>query len=60
MNLIKLQDTKLIHRNLLHSFTLTMKKSERDIKETISLTIASKRMKYLGIKSYLRRQKTIL
>ena len=25
MNLVKLHDTKLIHRNLLHSYTLTMK-----------------------------------
>ena len=25
MNIVKLQDIKLIHRNLLHSYTLTMK-----------------------------------
>ena len=35
-------------------------RSEREIKETIPFTVTSKRMKYLGIKSYLRRQKTIL
>ena len=29
MNLVKLQDTKLIHRNLLHSYTLTMKEKLR-------------------------------
>ena len=32
--------------------------SEREIKETIPFTIASKRIKYLGKKTYLRRQKT--
>ena len=49
MNIIKLQDIKLIHRNTLHSYILTMKKSERKIKETIKLTTATKRIKYLGI-----------
>ena len=37
-----------MHRNLLHSYTLTMK-SEREIKETLPFTIATKRIKYLGI-----------
>ena len=32
--------------------------SEREIKETISFTIASKRIKYLGINLYLKRLKT--
>ena len=32
-------------------------RSEREIKKTISFTITSKRIKYLGI-TYLRRQKT--
>ena len=48
MNLVKQQDTKLMHRNLLHSYTL-MKNSEREIKETLPFTIATKRIKYLGI-----------
>ena len=48
MNLVKLHDAKLICRNLLNSYTLT-KKSEREIKEAIPFTIASKRVKYLGI-----------
>ena len=48
MNIVKLQDIKLIHRNPLHSYTLTMKK-QKEIKETIPFTIATKRMKYLGI-----------
>ena len=48
MNLAKLQDTKSIHRNHLHFYMLT-EKSEREIKETIPFTIATKRIKYLGI-----------
>ena len=48
MNTVKLQDIKLIHRNPLHSYTLTMRK-QKDIKETILFTIATKRIKYLGI-----------
>ena len=38
-----------MHRNLWHSYTLTTKKSEREIKETIPFTITTKRIKYLGI-----------
>ena len=49
MNLAKLQDTKSIHRNHLHFYILTIKKSEREIKESIPFTIATKRIKYLGI-----------
>ena len=48
MNIAKLWDIKLTHRNPLHSYTLTMKK-QREIKETIPFTIATKRIKYLGI-----------
>ena len=48
MNIIKLQDIKLAHRNSLHSYTLTMRK-QKEIKETIPFTIAKKRIKYLGI-----------
>ena len=48
MNIVKLQDIKLKHRDPLHS--LKKKKNEkREIKETISFTIATKRIKYLGI-----------
>ena len=47
MNIVKLQDIKSTHGNLLHSYTL--RKIEREIKETISFTIATKRIKYLGI-----------
>ena len=45
MNLVKLQDTKLIRRNLYTN----NKMSEREIKETIPFVIASKRIKYLRI-----------
>ena len=48
MNLVKLQDIKLICRNPLHSYILP-EKTEREIKETISFIIATKRIKYLGI-----------
>ena len=47
MNIVKLQDINLIHRNPLHSYTLTMRK-QKD-KETIPFTIAKKRIKYLRI-----------
>ena len=47
MNIVKLQDIKSTHRNPLHSYTLIMRK--REIKETITFTIAMKRIKYLGI-----------
>ena len=49
MNIVKLQDIKSTHRNPLHSYTLIMKKTEREIEETIPFTIATKRIKYLGI-----------
>ena len=47
MNLAKLQDTKSIHKS--HAFLYTNnEKSEREI-ESIPFTIATKRIKYLGI-----------
>ena len=48
MNLVKLQDIKLMHRNFLHSYTLTMK-DQKEIKETIPFTITTDRIKYLEI-----------
>ena len=45
MNIVKLQDIKLTHRNPLHSSILTMRKQ----KEKLRITIAMKRIKYLGI-----------
>ena len=49
MNLAKLQVTKSIHRNHLHYYILTKKKSEGEIKESIPFTTATQRIKYLGI-----------
>ena len=49
MNIVKLQDIELTHRNHLHSYTLTVRKQIREIKETIPFTIVTKRIKYLGI-----------
>ena len=47
MNVVKLQDIKLIHRNSL-AFLYT-NNEKKEIKETIPFTIATKRIKYLGI-----------
>ena len=47
MNIVKLQDIKLMHRNPLHSYTLTMRKQRNQ--GIIPFTIAMKRIKYLGI-----------
>ena len=48
ITLVKLQDTKLIYRNLLHFYILTAK-YQKEVKEIISFTIVSQRIKYLGI-----------
>ena len=48
MNLAKLQDTKLIHRNDSISIYYN-ERSEREIREIIPFIITSKRIKYLGI-----------
>ena len=49
MNLAKLQDTKLIHKNLLHSYTLTTKYQKEKLRKQSRCTIATKRIKYLEI-----------
>ena len=46
MNLAKLQDTKSIHRHHLHFYILTVKNQKE---KSIPCTIATKRIKYLGI-----------
>ena len=63
----KVAGYKLTHRNPLHSYTPTMKKTEREIKETILFTIAMKRIKYLGINLpretkdlYIKNYKTLM
>ena len=49
MNLANLQDTKSIHKKSLAFLYTNNGKSEREIKESIPLTIAMKRIKCLGI-----------
>ena len=50
MNIVKLQDIKLIQILKYLAFLYTNnEKTEREINETISFTIATKRIKYLGI-----------
>ena len=48
MNIVKLQDIKLTQTSLAFLYT-NNEKTEREIKETIPFTIATKRIKYLGI-----------
>ena len=49
MNSAKQQDTKLISRNQLYFYMSNIVLIEREIRKTIPYTIASKRVKYLGI-----------
>ena len=49
MNIVKLQDIKSLYRNPLHFLYANNEKTEKGIKETIPFTIATKRIKYLGI-----------
>ena len=48
MNIVKLQDIKLTQQSLAFLYT-NNEKTEREIKETFPFTIATKRIKYLGI-----------
>ena len=48
MNLAKLQDTESTQKSLTFLYT-NNEKSEREIKQSIPFTIATKRIKYLGI-----------
>ena len=49
MNLVRLQDTKFIAQKCLAFLYTNDEKYEREIKETLPFTIATKRIKYLGI-----------
>ena len=51
MNTVKLQDIKLTHESLAFLYT-NNEKTEREIKETIPFTIATERIKYLGVHHY--------
>ena len=47
VTLLRLQDTKLMHRNLLHSYTLTIKDHKEKFREQSHLP--SHQREYLGI-----------
>ena len=49
MNLVKVEDTKLIHRNPLHSYMLTTKKQKEKLRKQSHSLLQTKRIKYLGI-----------
>ena len=49
MSIAKLQDMKLIHRNPLHPLYTNNERTEREIKEMVPFTTATKRIKYLEI-----------
>ena len=49
MNLVKLQDTKFNTQKLLEFIYTNNENSEREIKESIPFTIATRRIKYLEI-----------
>ena len=48
MNIVKMQDIRLTQKSLAFLYT-NNEKTEREIKETIPFTIATKRIKYLRI-----------
>ena len=48
MNIVKLQDIKSTHRSLAFLYT-NNEKIEREIKETVLFTIATKKIKYLRL-----------
>ena len=49
MNLVKVQDTKLIHTNPLHCYMLTTKKQKEKLGKQSHSLLQTKRIKYLGI-----------
>ena len=49
MNTVMLQDIKLTTQKSLAFLYANNEKTEREIKETIPFTIATKRIKYLGV-----------
>ena len=49
MNRVKLQDIKSTHKKSLAFLYTNNEKIERELKEKISFTIATKKIKYLGI-----------
>ena len=49
MNIVKLQDIKLTHKNPLHSYTLTMRKQKEKLRKQFLSPLQQKRIKYLEI-----------
>ena len=50
MNMVKLQDIKLAHRNPLHSYTLTIRKQKEKLRKQYHSPLQQqKKMKYLGV-----------
>ena len=47
MNTVKLQDIKLIHRNPLHSYKLTVRKQKEKLRKQFNSPLQKKK-KYLG------------
>ena len=47
MNIVKLQDVELTHRNLLHSYTLTMRKQKEKLRKQYNSPLQQK--EYLGV-----------
>ena len=45
MNIVKLQDIKLTHRNPLHSYTLTMRKQEEKLRKQFHSPLQQKELK---------------
>ena len=60
MNLAKMQDKKINTQKSLAFLYTNHEKSEREIKESISLTIATKRIRYLGINLSKENYKTLM
>ena len=67
MNIVKVQDIKINTQKSLAFLYTNNDKTKREIKETISFTIAMKRIKYLGIKlpketkdPYIENYKTLM
>ena len=44
MNLVKLQDTELMHRNLLLSYILTMKDQKEELRKQFHLLLQKKKI----------------
>ena len=49
MNISKLQDTKLTHRNPLHSYRLTMRKQKEKLRKQSHSPLQQQQQKYLGV-----------